>query len=153
MRQELVRQGLVRAFGEKDMRAIMVAALLLGGCGTMTGGQQLTEREWRAADLNGAPIAGSAAPTLRLVAGRVSGSTGCNEFSGAYRMLSDQRIAIEGVERTARACEPAIMQQEKAYLSILENARGYSLYRDGSLSLIAADGRAIRYRAGSSPAR
>ncbi len=130
----------------------MAAMLLLSGCGT-TGGRQVTDRMWQAADVNGAPIIGSVIPTLQLNAGRVSGSTGCNDYSGSVRMLPDQRIAIEGISRTERGCEPAIMQQENTYVSILENAQGYSLYRDGSLSLIAADGRAIRYRAGSGTGR
>lgn len=135
------------------MRAIIAAALLLGGCGTTISGQRLTERDWRAADLNGTPVIESAGPTLRLGSGRARGTTGCNEFFGTYRMRPDQRITIEGIERTERGCEPAIMQQENAYLSILENARGFSLYRDGSLSLIAADGRAIRYRAAPNSAQ
>lgn len=130
------------------MRAIMAAGLLLNGCGTMAGGQHLTGREWRAADINGAPIIESAVPTLRLEgSGRASGSTGCNSFFGTYKLQSEQRVEFQAISRTERGCEPSVMRQENDYLAILEMARGYSVYRDGSLSLIAADGRAIRYRA------
>ena len=38
------------------------------------------------------------------------------------------------------------MDEERRYLSILESAHGYNFYGDGGLSLIADDGRAIRYR-------
>lgn len=128
------------------MRAIIAVVLLLSGCATGVGGQRLTQAEWRAADVNGVPVV-APAPTLRLDGdGGVSGSTGCNTYSGAYRLMSDQRIAFEGIGGTERACEPALMAQERNYLSILQNARGYSFYRDGGLSLIAPDGRALRFR-------
>jgi hypothetical protein len=38
------------------------------------------------------------------------------------------------------------MDQERRFLSILENVQGYSFYSDGGMSLIAPDGRAIRFR-------
>jgi hypothetical protein len=37
-------------------------------------------------------------------------------------------------------------EQERRFLSILEQVQGYSVYGDGSVSLIAPDGRAIRFR-------
>jgi heat shock protein HslJ len=47
------------------------------------------------------------------------------------------------------ACERAIMEQERRFLSILAAARSYSRYGNGSLSIIAPDGRAIRFRPGT----
>lgn len=129
------------------MRAILAAVLILGGCATVAGGQRLTQAEWHAVDVNGVPVTGPAALTLRLgEGGQASGNSGCNGFSGAYQFLSEQRIAFGALASTRRACDPAIMEQESRYLSILQSAGGYSVYRDGSLSLIAADGRAIRFR-------
>lgn len=128
------------------MRAAIMAMLALAGCATTVGGQALEGVEWRAADLNGAPILAGAPLTLRLDGGRAAGSAGCNSFSGAYRLRSDAKIDIDAVATTRRACAEDVMDQERRYLSILENAASYGVYRDGSLSLISPDGRAVRFR-------
>lgn len=129
------------------MRTMLAAILLLGGCVTTAGGDRLAQGEWHAVNVNGVLVAGPAALTLVLgEGGQASGNSGCNLFSGTYKMMSEQRIAFGPLASTRRACDPAIMEQERAYLSILQSAGGYSLYGNGDASLIAADGRAIRYR-------
>ena len=128
------------------MKAIFLAAMLLGSCTSMPGGERLTERQWSVSDVNGTLAIAGAVPTVRLADGKISGSTGCNQYSADYRMESDQRISTGVVSQTRRACEPAVMAQEASFLSILDNVAGYSVYRDGSLALIAEDGRAIRLR-------
>ena len=126
----------------------MIAALsaALAGCagGSLAG--RLAGQEWRAANINGYPVVAGTAPSIRMDEGRASGSTGCNTFSAAYETSSRERLRVSGVTTTRKACEPAAMEQERRFLSILENAQSYSLYGDGSFSLIAADGAAIRFR-------
>jgi heat shock protein HslJ len=125
---------------------ILVAALALSGCAAAYD-RQLGGVEWRAVDINGAPVLADAAPTLRLDSGRASGNASCNRFSGGYQLVrGGERLRFGPLAVTRMACAPAVMDQERNYLAILEFARSYDFYGDGSLSVIAPDGRAIRYR-------
>jgi heat shock protein HslJ len=127
------------------MRPIVVLTLLLAACATSSGGARIGG-EWRAADVNGVPIVGGPL-TLRLGSGsQASGSAGCNSFTGTYELRSRERIDFGPLGATRMACDPAVMEQEARYLAILDAAENYSRYGDGSLSIIAADGRAIRFR-------
>ena len=103
--------------------------------------------EWSAVDVNGIPVAGGRMPTLRLERDKsASGNGGCNSFTSNYRMRRDSRIEFGVIATTEIACPGAIGEQEARYLSILDSVETYSRYGDGSLSLIAPDGRAIRFR-------
>ena len=129
------------------MRALLFAALLLGGCAAGGyDGRQISGVQWRAVDINGIPVTGATPPTLLLQGGRATGSGGCNSFTGSFQTLTKARVRMSGISSTRMACDPAIMDQERRYLSILEGAEGYSFYADGSVSLISGDGRAIRFR-------
>lgn len=131
------------------MRSVLglASALLLAACATTPPSVGGT---WRAADVNGLPVTGARPLTLTLGPdGRASGDAGCNSFSGTYAFRSRDRIDLGPLARTEMACEPRqVMEQEARYLSILEAAESYSRYGDGSLSIIAPDGRAIRFRRG-----
>jgi heat shock protein HslJ len=131
------------------MRSVLglTTALLLAACATTP--PNVGGGEWRAADVNGLPVTGARALTLTLGPdGRASGNAGCNSFSGTYAFRSRDRIDLGPLAVTRMACEPPVMEQEARYLSILEAAETYSRYGDGSLSIIAPDGRAIRFRRG-----
>jgi heat shock protein HslJ len=127
------------------MRALMIAAALLAGCAAGSASRQLRGVEWAAVDVNGVPVTGRA-PTLRLEEGRASGDAGCNRWGAPYELGADEGIRIGEIESTQMACEPAAMEQEARFLAILRAAQGYSFYGDGSFSIIASDGRAIRFR-------
>jgi heat shock protein HslJ len=130
------------------MRMITIAALLaLSGCAAAgPEGRTLGAGAWRAVDINGFPVAATPPVTLQLGDGKASGSAGCNSFSGTYDLKPKEGIRFGPLATTRMACEAAVMEQEQRFLSILAAARGYSYYGDGSLSLIAPDGRAIRFR-------
>ena len=126
---------------------ILIPIALLAGCATAAAGPDLRAAEWRAVDVNGAPVAGDRPLTLRLAdAGQASGNSGCNSFTGTYKRRSQSRIDFGPLASTRMACEPAIMDQERRYLAILDAAERYTRYGDGSLSIIAPDGSAVRYR-------
>jgi heat shock protein HslJ len=128
--------------------ALLLGLLALSACATASLGQRFDGRELIAEAVNDVPVTGTRPPTLRLSNGRVTGSSGCNSFSGSYK-LNQERLEFGPLATTRMACEPAAMEQEARFLSILAAARSYSRYGNGSLSIIAPDGRAIRFRPAS----
>jgi heat shock protein HslJ len=120
--------------------------LLLAACAS-AGIPRIGTGDFVALDVNGVPITGDQPLTLRLDAdGRASGSSGCNSFTASYELGSKERFTLGPIASTRMACPPAIMEQETRYLSILDAAESYSVYASGSVSVIAPDGRAIRFR-------
>jgi heat shock protein HslJ len=128
------------------MRNILLLSLLsLSACATASLGSRFDGRELVAEAVNDVPATGAGAPTLRLENGRATGSAGCNSFTAAYK-LDGERLEFRSITSTEMACEPAVMEQERSFLSILAAVRSFSRYGNGSLALIAPDGRAIRLR-------
>lgn len=64
------------------------------------------------------------APTLSLNAGKIAGSTGCNQYSGSIDPKEDGTIVIGGIMRTKKACRE-LMDQETAFINLLEGAQTY----------------------------
>ena len=123
----------------------LAVALTLSACATV-GDNRISGTEWQAVSVNGAPLVPESVLTLRLEGGQASGSAGCNRYFGNYRTGARDGIRFSGVGSTRMACAGPLMDQEKRYLNILENASGYSFYRSGEMAIVAADGRVIRYR-------
>jgi heat shock protein HslJ len=66
-----------------------------------------------------APIAPGSNVSITFAGGDISGSTGCNAFTGTYT-VDGQQLAITATTTTARMCaEPALMEQERRFLSAL----------------------------------
>lgn len=131
------------------MRNLFLLSLLaVSACATGTLGGYLAGRNLVAEAVNDAPPVGARPLTLRLDNGRASGNGGCNSFSTTYK-LSGERLEFGPIASTRMACEAALMEQEARYFAILAGVRSYSRYGNGSVSLIAPDGRAIRFRAAS----
>jgi heat shock protein HslJ len=84
------------------------------------------------------PVAGSEL-TATFDQGQISGDSGCNQFSGAYR-VDGTKIAIGPLASTLRACaDPAVDQQASEYLAALELARTFTT-AGGNLTLLRDDG-------------
>lgn len=99
--------------------------------------QDVTSTSWSITGYNNgnqavvSVLAGTALTLDFGTEGRVTGSAGCNRFTGAYA-AADRTVAISGAAATRRMCvEPAgIMEQEAAYLKALE--MGTHVRIDGS---------------------
>lgn len=84
----------------------------------------------------GAP--GAAHPvTLRFEGDRVSGSAGCNDFSGKLTPDGPGVFDLGPLRVTRRACEPRVMEAEERFLGELRAASRYG-FRMGRLVLSAA---------------
>jgi len=106
----------------------IIALLAIWGC-------QLSEREnaartplvgavWLAEDLEKRGVLDRAQTTMRFDSQeRVSGSTGCNNYSAGYKVNGND-LRFGPVAATRRACVPALMDQER-FTKVLEATTSY----------------------------
>lgn len=98
-----------------------------------------TGRTWELATLHGSePVEGTVVD-LTLEEDSMSGSAGCNSYSGAAEFDAGSMTLGPEIAVTAMACEEEIMDQEATYLAALERVAGYVLEPD-ELLLQDADG-------------
>lgn len=92
------------------------------------------EGNWRLAN-----ISEDAAPTPMLFteemtadfsSDRLSGSGGCNRFMGGFKTQGNKLI-IEPLASTFKACETPVMDQEARYLKALQGAKRYEVNDQG----------------------
>ena len=91
--------------------------------------QDLAAHEWRL-DIGDSSPANRAASPVTLVFGtdKVSGSAPCNRYHGDLSVDGDDdTIAITNLAQTKRACAPAAMRAERAYLVALKRAHDVDL--------------------------
>lgn len=107
--------------------------------------QSLAGTSWNVININNGReavvgIVSDATLTMEFDAGgRVSGDTGCNRFTGAYRAEGDT-LRISSVASTRRACpDPALAEQEQAFLRALESVATMAFEGD-RLDLRTPDG-------------
>jgi heat shock protein HslJ len=68
--------------------------------------------------------------TIAFEGSSVSGSDGCNTFTGTYDLSSGNMIDIGPLASTQKACDPAVMEQANLILSILGGAFLYEKEND-----------------------
>ncbi len=78
------------------------------------------DSNWTLRSLNGKPVPAGLEGTLRIDNQfRGAGFAGCNTFSATMWPVRGQRFAVGGIAVTKKACPPAVMQFEQAYLRAL----------------------------------
>jgi putative lipoprotein len=113
----------------------------------VSGRDVLPGAEWAVETVNGAAALDEPSATLEFTAeGNLSGRASCNRYSTAYAVNGpfiavDPRVAV-----TQMACPPPVLDQERAVLDVLAEARTWSLEPDGALLVETADGRALTAR-------
>jgi heat shock protein HslJ len=125
------------------MGAVVVAAATGASAGARVAEvSALTGKVWVLAALGGkAPLKGTELTSEFGAKLRVSGSAGCNRYTGAYK-VSRNSIRISALATTKKACAAPIERQEAAFLKALTGARSFAI-RGRSLTLESAGGRAI----------
>jgi heat shock protein HslJ len=68
--------------------------------------------------------------TIAFEGSSVSGSDGCNNFTGTYDLSSGNMIEIGPLASTRIGCEPAVMEQANLILSILDGSILYEKEND-----------------------
>jgi heat shock protein HslJ len=76
--------------------------------------------------------------TVVFTGGAVSGSGGCNSYSGAY-VATDSQLTISDLTMSQRLCPEPVMQQETDFFSALATAQAYAV-SGSSLTIDTAAG-------------
>lgn len=122
--------------------ASIVLAGLLSACAAMpatTDAPSLDGTAWVLSALPGRELLPFGSVTLRFEAGRASGTDGCNRYTVPYAATgSTLKVGSAGTS-TQMACPPDVMQQARAFMSSLTDARSYRVDA-GQLQLLGADG-------------
>jgi heat shock protein HslJ len=95
----------------------------------------LMNTEWVLAELDrGQAVAPEPPITAAFADGQVSGSAGCNSYSGSVSSEGGQTLSFGPLVSTMMACPDPIMDQELAYLGALQGAFQWS-YQVGQLAI------------------
>jgi heat shock protein HslJ len=85
-------------------------------------------------------------PTTNVTAlfgsdGSMTGSAGCNSYTGTYTTSGSNGIAVGPLATTRMYCgDPGVMDQETAYLTLLRTVMSYEVTEDGMLNLMNSAG-------------
>jgi heat shock protein HslJ len=122
--------------------------LLLGGCAIadqLPTGSNLAGSGWRLVSYldstgNLRPAAPGSQVTLEFTVDLVSGSAGCNSFSGNYQ-VKGQSLRFGALASTLMACEENLMQQEIEFFNLLSQTTRYE--SGAELRLFGSDERLL----------
>jgi heat shock protein HslJ len=103
---------------------------------------EMVGTQWGAMTISGMPVVEPGKSTLRFVSEKeVSGSGGCNGFSGAMKMEGGQ-LKIGPLLATKRGCVGPIQQQESQFLKQLQEARNFKMIGE-DMVLVDANGQSL----------
>jgi heat shock protein HslJ len=133
--------------GQVMNKFILFAGLIvLAACtssSTQGGSGDLTGQVWGLTELAGKPIVADSGLSAQFTAdGKVSGSAGCNQYSGTYTVSGASIQISSPLAATMMICPPDVMLQENAYLKALGEAKTYAVKRD-QLALSGPEGNAL----------
>jgi heat shock protein HslJ len=96
--------------------------------GTVSVASTIGGRTWTAVEIDGTPVpAGSPAPTLTYEGGRISGTSGCNQYTGALTEAEPGTVTVGPIAGTRRLCaEEAANTTEVRYLKALQGVTRYT---------------------------
>jgi heat shock protein HslJ len=135
------RLDMHRADGERALEATPeTAATLTGRAWTITGINN-------GRDAVATPITGTRLMLSFGGGGRVTGSAGCNTYSGSFTQLGDS-VRIGSITTTGRRCPGNVMTQERDFLRALRSVARWSIQgdkmemhrTDGQTALTASSG-------------
>jgi heat shock protein HslJ/membrane-bound inhibitor of C-type lysozyme len=109
----------------------------LRGCGGAPG-ELLGGLTWAVVALNGQPVPDGVAPDLRFEGETVAGNSGCNRFTGGFR-LSGEGLTLGPLAMTRMACPEPQSATEQAMTAALAAVTRFDVTDDGGLILLAGD--------------
>lgn len=94
---------------------------------------------WVLADLPGRALVKGTTATAQFAGNRLSGSDGCNSYSGTYTVKDSMLQVTSPLAATLRACPPDVTTQATSFMAVLTGAHSYRI-RGGKLQLLSASG-------------
>lgn len=111
------------------------------GCGgAILPPDTLAGSNWTFVSIVGVPVAPGRPTSLTFDGTRLSGSAGCNRFSGVYT-ATDRTLSAGPLMATEMACPGAGMTQEQAFFKLMAGPVGIGFPTDGTMEISGADGR------------
>lgn len=111
----------------------------------------LSGTTWRFYDIGRDTLADASKTELRIDPdGKVSGSTGCNRFTGTAT-IAGTNLTFSPLATTRMACEPGLMRQESGILAALQSVKSFAFVKDGRLNLLDAGGGPVARLVGAKP--
>lgn len=109
---------------------------------------------WLAEDINNGGIIDRARVSMEFSDnGLLSGRSGCNNYSGGYKLTGNKLEVGQNMVSTMMACAESLMDLERKYLDILMAADTLHYNEHGALILTAKDGSTIRFFKETPPAK
>jgi len=103
------------------------AGLLLVGAAGGRGNTALAGPTWQLVKLTGVSKGVSSVTAAFTSNGKVSGFSGCNQYSATYTTTGSSISVSKPVAATLKACGPAPTLLERVYLKALTSARRYAI--------------------------
>jgi heat shock protein HslJ len=107
--------------------------LILAACTSSSQGGvgDLTASGWNLSQLVDQPLVSGSSITAQFTSdGKVGGSAGCNQYSGAYKTSGDNIQISSPLASTMMACAQELMDQESAYLKALGEVQSFKIVGD-----------------------
>jgi heat shock protein HslJ len=125
----------------RSLIALLALALLtiITACGDGSADDP-AGRTWLLTELDGSAPIPETVVDLTIAEGTASGNAGCNTYTGPVDVNTDDNTMTFGTEiaTTMMACQPAVMDQEQRFLTVLTEATSYEMAND-TLTLLDAN--------------
>ncbi len=92
-------------------------------------GNPLIGTSWRLLTLNGAPVlAGSEITAVFGDAANISGTGGCNNYTGSYS-VNGNSLLVQNISSSQQSCvsPDGVMPQERSYINVLGSSSGFEI--------------------------
>lgn len=123
-----------------DTVRVVADGKTLQGCGgKILPPDTLANTSWTFVSIGGVAVAADRPTALQFDGSRLSGSAGCNRFSGGYAVASGTLSAGQLIA-TQMGCAGAAMTQEQAFFKLMETPVSLTFADDGTLILTGSQG-------------
>jgi heat shock protein HslJ len=117
---------------------------LLSACGGINPRDTLNGTAWTLTSIDNIPPLEGRKLSIAFAEGKLSGSSGCNSYSGSYE-INGEKISAGPIAMTLMACvDPGVMDQEQSFLAYLGDLKTF-VRSDGQLQLFRSDGKSLTF--------
>ena len=99
---------------------------------------------WKVVSLNNTPLVKSTTLSIRFHNWNVSGSSGCNTFTGRYE-ITEESISITDIEMNTTNCLfPGTMEEERTFIKYLQEVTNF-IFSEQELTLTTKNGNTVKF--------